>query len=144
MEAKKKFLIVDDDADDSEMFCEAVKEVIPDCICYRASNGRSAIIALDNEEIDIPDIIFLDINMPVMNGWQCLSKLKEPETFKDIPVIMYSTSSYPEEVDRARHSGALCFLTKPYNFRELKKNLAIVADYVNKGSLALLMHRSPL
>jgi len=140
----KKFLIVDDDSDDRELFCEALGEVIPDSTCYNAPNGRKAIIALDNREINLPDLIFLDINMPVMNGWQCLSRLKETEAYKAIPVIMYSTSSYPEDVERAQRSGAVCFFSKPSNYQDLKKSLALFANYINTGSLATLVHSSPL
>lgn len=138
----KKFLIVDDDTDDREMFCEALQQVVPDCICHNAPNGRRAILALDEGEIERPDLIFLDINMPLMNGWQCLSKLKESAAYKAIPVIMYSTSSYPEDVEKADRLGALCFFIKPSNFRELKSSLAVVADHVNTGSLATLAHNA--
>jgi len=140
----KKFLIVDDDADDREMFCEALLEVIPNCNCRTATNGRRAVLALDEGEIELPDLIFLDINMPVMDGWQCLSKLKETKAYKAIPVIMYSTSSYPDDFEKAHHLGALCFFTKPSSFNELKNSLALVADHVNKGSLASITHCSPL
>ena len=90
----KKFLIVDDDSDDRDFFCEALGEVMPDSGCYTAINGRRALKALENKEIDLPDLIFLDINMPVMNGWQLLTKLKETESYGTIPVIIYSTSHY--------------------------------------------------
>jgi CheY-like chemotaxis protein len=142
--AVKKFLIIDDDADDREMFCEALREVMPECICRGASNGRRAFQALDNAEMDIPDLIFLDINMPVMNGWQCLKKLKDSEAYKHIPVIMYSTSSYPEDVEKAQHLGALCFFSKPPRFEELKKGLALVVAHQRAGSLGSLAQSSPL
>jgi CheY-like chemotaxis protein len=142
--ATKKFLIIDDDADDREMFCEALMEVIPDCICYKVPNGRRAIAALDNEEMDIPDLVFLDINMPVMNGWQCLGKLKETQAYQAIPVIMYSTSSYREDLEKAQDLGALCFFTKPSSFREIKQSLALVANHVLTDSLGMLAGASPL
>ena len=140
----KKFLIVDDDSDDSEMFCEAFQEAIPRSICFRAPNGRRALMALDNEEIELPDLIFLDINMPLMDGWQCLTKLKEGEPYQNIPVIMYSTSSYPEDVAKAQRLGALCFFSKPSNFNELKKGLSLVVEHLNMGSLDSLVHSSSL
>jgi len=140
----KRFLIVDDDADDREMFCEALQDSLTDSICYTAPNGRRAIAALDSGEIGIPDLIFLDINMPMMNGWQCLSRLKQTESYKDIPVIIYSTSSYPEDLEKSQHGGALCFFTKPSNFQQLKSSLAIVADHVNTGSLKSLTESSAL
>jgi len=140
----KKFLIVDDDADDREMFCEALQDALQDCLCYSVPNGRRAMIALDNGEIGIPDLIFLDINMPMMNGWQCLARLKETEEYKNIPVIIYSTSSYPEDLEKSQHGGALCFFTKPSNFQQLKQSLALVVDHVKTESLESLMDSSPL
>jgi CheY-like chemotaxis protein len=142
--AVKKFLIVDDDMDDRDMFCEALGEVISDSICYNATNGRRAMMALDEAEIDIPDLIFLDINMPVMNGWQFLTKLKEANAYQNIPVIMYSTSSYPEDIEKAQHLGAICFFSKPANFKALKQNLALVVEHLKAGTLATLVDSSPL
>ena len=144
MEGVKKFLIVDDDSDDREMFCEALGDVAPGSECYDAPNGRKAILALEEGEIDLPDLVFLDINMPVMNGWQFLSVLKEKEAYKNIPVIIYSTSSFPEDVEKAHRSGALCFFTKPSNFKELKQSLALVVERLNTGSLTSLVQSSHL
>ena len=144
MAKTKIFLIVDDDADDREMFCEALAEVIPDCKCYTAPNGRRAIMALDDGEIPMPDLVFLDINMPVMNGWQCLSKMKDIESYKRIPVIMYSTSSYPEDVKCAQRLGALCFYSKPSRYTELKESLSVVGEHISKASLGALVQSSPM
>lgn len=141
--AKKVFLI-DDDQDDRELFCEAMEEVAPKIICYTAANGRKALNQLSNNEIESPDIIFLDINMPIMSGWQCLSMLKEHEFYKNIPVIMYSTSSQPEDVEKAGQLGALCFFTKPDDFESLKKSLEIVVEHLHNSSLSSLMHNSAL
>ena len=99
---------------------------------------------MSSKEIEIPDIIFLDINMPIINGWQCLSVLKEQEIYKSIPVIMYSTSSHSEHVEKARQLGALCFFTKPPNFQNLKKSLEIVVTHLHSNSLSTLILNSPI
>ncbi|MGN6400975.1 MAG: response regulator [Flavisolibacter sp.] len=140
----KKFLIADDDIDDREMFCEALEAVAPGSECFSVPNGRRAMMALTEGEIGLPDIIFLDVNMPLMNGWQCLSQLKATEAYQHIPAIMYSTSSHPEDVERAQHLGALCFFTKPSDFNELKKCLALVVAHLNAGELTTLTHSSSL
>lgn len=140
----KKVFLIDDDEDDRELFCEAMEEVAPDIVCYTAANGRKALTQMANKELEIPDIIFLDINMPVMNGWQCLAMLKEQELYKNIPVIMYSTSSHPEHVEKAQQLGALGFFTKPPNFNNLKDSLAIVAEHLHSNSLPSLILNSAL
>ena len=139
-----KFLLVDDDPDDRDLFCEALLEIDPKIVCYAASGGRNALANLKTGAISLPDIIFLDINMPGMNGWQILSFLKEDEESKDIPVIMYSTSSHPEDVEKAHSFGALCMFTKPPSFAELKKCLELVLGHLVNGSLPALMSSSPL
>ncbi len=144
MATVKKILIVDDDGDDREMFGEALAEVAPDSICYSAPNARKALSELENRNIDIPDLIFLDINMPQMNGWQTLCQLKEAEPHKNIPVIMYSTSTYPEDVEKAGRLGALCFFSKPSEFKLLKKSISLVIAHLNANSLQALADASPL
>jgi CheY-like chemotaxis protein len=130
---KKSFLLVDDDADDAGLFCEAMKEADSEAVCHLASHGEEALEIL--ERIEAPDIIFLDINMPRMNGWECLAELKTNDAFKEIPVIMYSTSSYQREIDIASEAGALCFFSKPDNFKDLKKMLRFVISLVETNTL---------
>src|ERR1700742_4342006 len=90
---KPRFLLIDDDTDDRELFSEALATVDPVIVCDQATDGAEALDRLIKREISEPDIIFLDINMPVMNGWQFLTKLKSVEKYRHIPVIVYSTSS---------------------------------------------------
>jgi CheY-like chemotaxis protein len=98
----KRFLLIDDDFDDSELFLEALSKVDPASICDCFPQGRLALSRLSAQEIDMPDMIFLDINLPVMSGWEILVELKRQETFKEIPVIMYSTSSNQRDKDIAK------------------------------------------
>ncbi len=132
---KTRFLLIDDDTDDRELFCEALATVDPVIVCEQATDGAEALGRLRNKEISEPDIIFLDINMPVMNGWQFLTKLKNDEAYKHIPVIMYSTSSNVKDRRIADEMGALCFVTKPHAFRLLQNILDVVVTHVTKKSL---------
>lgn len=132
---KRHFLLVDDDLDDTGLFCEALYETDPSIVCYIDHNGKTALEKLDKGEYAKPDIIFIDINMPGMNGWQCLAVLKEDEQYKDIPVIMYSTSSYSGDAEKAIRQGALCFFTKPSDYNLLKQILKTIADNLG-GDLA--------
>jgi CheY-like chemotaxis protein len=73
--------------------------------------------------------------MPVMNGWELLHKLKKDNNYNDIPVIIYTTSSEQRDKEIAKDLGALCFVTKPDNFRLMKSILKVVVDHLNKNSL---------
>ena len=128
---KKRFLVIDDDSDDRELFSEALASVDPVIVCDQATDGAEALKRLTTREIDAPDIIFLDINMPVMNGWQFLTRLKSEDQYKDIPVIVYTTSSNVKDKMIADDLGALCFITKPHAFGRLKNMLGVVVTHVN-------------
>lgn len=132
---EKIFLLADDDTDDTELFCEALEQVDPSIICYCAADGKKLLEILDNESLKKPQLIFLDINMPGMNGWECLKRLKDSEAYRQIPVLMYSTSAHQREADRALDMGALCFFTKPTYFNELKEILQVLASNVDGNLL---------
>lgn len=127
------FLLVDDDNDDSDLIFEVIKEIDSNIQYTYATEGAEAFQILENNYK--PSIIFLDINMPGMNGWQCLVKLKSNEKFKDIPVVMYSTSSYQHEIEKAFELGALAFFTKPNHYSLLKKNMKMVLDAIYNNAL---------
>ena len=129
----KIFLLIDDDVDDSELFREALQELDPTIPIHFAENGEEAFKLL--EHISKPNIIFLDINMPRMNGWECLKKLKSKTIYADIPVIMYSTSSHQREVDMAIHLGALSFFTKPHSYKDLKQMVKGIVEKMETASL---------
>ena len=131
----KKFLLTDDDKDDRELFFEALAAIDPHIICEGAEHGREALLRLTKDDISKPDIIFLDINMPVMNGWELLHTIKKHTSFRDIPVIIYTTSSEERDKMIARDLGALCFVTKPDEFRRVKDMLEIVVRHMKKNSL---------
>jgi CheY-like chemotaxis protein len=127
---KKTFFIVDDDIDDQELFVEAVSEVDNSIACISVSNGEEALDVLRNRKIELPDIIFLDLNMPRLSGKQCLAELKREKHLKDIPVIIYSTSSERRDIEETTRLGAAHFLTKPNKFDELcREVLYVVARF---------------
>jgi len=128
-------MLVDDDMDDTELFTEAVGSVDASVSCLNAFDGKEALAKLYNKAGSKPDLIFLDINMPIMNGWQFLSHLKDDEKLKEIPVIMYSTSSKMTDFRTALDSGALCFFTKPDSFITLKNILRIVLEHLHNDDL---------
>lgn len=131
----KKFLIIDDDSDDRDLFAEALATIDPLAICYGAANGQKAMEVLETNSIEQPDIIFLDLNMPVMNGWEFLARLKSLHTFRNIPVIIHTTSSNTVDRQLAKELGAICFLTKFDDFRKLKQMLEIVVEKLTANAI---------
>ena len=118
-------LIVDDDVDDLQFFIDAIGEIDPRIHCLTAFNGIEALMLLETHD-SRPDYIFLDLNMPKMNGKQCLRHLKNSPLFRSIPVIIYSTSRRPEDSDEAREMGAAAFIVKPNKFFQLKSEISAV------------------
>ncbi|MDF2438638.1 MAG: response regulator receiver protein [Bacteroidota bacterium] len=121
--AYKKILLVDDDEDDQEIFLSAVNEVSENAECLPLSDATEALAKLSAKEIE-PDVIFLDLNMPVMNGQQFLVEIKKREELKKIPVIIFSTSSHLATIQLMKDLGAADFITKPDKYDELVKILS--------------------
>src|SRR4030095_16900984 len=97
----KILLIVDDDSDDIQLFCEAVAEINETFHCFSAGNGEEALQLLKSAIVK-PDFIFLDLNMPRMNGKQLLVQLKKDPKFAKIPVVIYSTSKIKTDIEDSR------------------------------------------
>ena len=118
---RKPFLIflVDDDLDDRELFADALTVINENIRLDTAVNGVDALEKLTNEAWLKPDYIFMDMNMPLMNGIECLKALKKIPLLADIKVIMYSTSSYSKDIQEAKDEGAFEYLVKPFSFPEL-------------------------
>jgi CheY-like chemotaxis protein len=112
-------LIVDDDEDDRDLFCDAVNVVDPSIKCLMARNGEEALCGLKNNSFPRPTVIFLDLNMPRLNGKQCLVALKQDSSLQDIPVVIFTTSKLKEDKDETKRLGAADFVTKPTTHREL-------------------------
>lgn len=123
MQRIKSILLVDDDVDDQHIFQEALKNLRPDINLHLACNGLEALHKLNTPESKQPDIIFLDLNMPMMNGKEFLEELKKTNSFSHIPVIIYTTSSRNEDRDTTLALGARDFLVKAHNYTELVEQL---------------------
>lgn len=115
-------LIVDDDDDDRGLFCEAILRIDPSIRCLTATDGKEAYDLLTELTV-LPDIVFMDINMPVMDGKTCLTLVKGNEDLRDIPIVMWSTTMDKNEIEQLEQLGA-DFLSKPYNFEKLVETLS--------------------
>lgn len=110
----KSILLVDDDSDDQLLFREALAEVNDNVYCYTSRNGIEALEVLNSGIA--PDIIIMDVNMPMMNGMECLRELKRFGHLKNIPVIMYSTSCSASCQKECFDNGAAGYMEKPSDF----------------------------
>ena len=114
-------LVVDDDPEDREIFCETIQGIDPAIKPIVANDGIEALDFL-NQRTSLPDFIFLDVNMPRMNGRECLASIKANSDFNDITIIMYSTTESPSEILKYKSMGAQ-FLQKPSNIEGLARSL---------------------
>ena len=118
-------LLIDDDDDDQFIFLTALENVAPDRHCDISNNALEAFQYL-RARGEIPEMIFLDLNMPMINGFEFLLILKSDPRFSPVPVIIFSTSDNPEDQARAKELGALQFITKTADIELLKKDLRFI------------------
>ncbi|SEO70151.1 Response regulator receiver domain-containing protein [Flavobacterium sp. CF108] len=118
----KNILQIDDDIDDCDFFMGALQAVSSaDYIAIQ--NPVEALNKLIHKKIN-PDVIFLDLNMPIMSGLEFLIEIKKQEAIKNIPIIIFSTSQFEEIKLKAKKYGANEYISKPDDFTELKKILS--------------------
>lgn len=129
-----RILLIDDDADDRFLFCEALKQVDDTIICETAEDGQEALVKLNGPPL--PNYIFLDLNMPVMSGFECLAHLKKIPDLEKTPVIIYSTSKNSVDIKRTASLGAAAYLKKPGDFNELCDKLQDILDYDFNSNIA--------
>jgi CheY-like chemotaxis protein len=116
-------LIIDDDAEDTEIFCHALKEVAPDINCLVVNDPKTGIGYLkDNSQP--PYAIFLDANMVLINGRECLIELRKIQKLKDTRIIMYSGYMSDKQIEEYRKLGADEMWSKPSSYDGLRKALS--------------------
>lgn len=122
--------------DDQQFLKEALIDNDPTAQCFTAYDAQEALTSLNDVLIPLPDAIFLDLNMPGLDGKQCLAELKRTPSLQHIPVVIYSTTSDKKEIQETLKMGASYFLIKRNSFKELKKALSPIVD-------ALALHLPP-
>ena len=115
-------IYVEDDPEDQEFFKDALGIIAPHTTCYFASSCKEA-IRIMHKIVVPPDYIFLDINMPEMNGKEFLKMVKSNPGLKGIPVIIYSTSNNRTDIDECVRLGAVDFVVKPNDFASICETL---------------------
>ena len=132
MLASYKILIVDDDKDDQAFLSEAISELYPDCKYRITKNGQEALDYIKSDPPP-PHFIFLDLNMPVLNGFEFLRNYRRSSEAADSKIIIYSTSSNPREKEMTRDLGANEYMVKPTDYDKLKRELKKLIDKYSKN-----------
>lgn len=132
MVISKNIYLADDDWDDVEFFKDALNEITFDFHLTISSNGQDLLDKLHNSCL-LPDIIFIDLNMPIMDGFEALSLIKTNEVLNSIPTVIYSTSSNMNHITKAYELGASSYFKKPSDFKSLKNELekVLLIDWKN-------------
>tara|TARA_R110002049_G_scaffold113956_1_gene264849 strand:+ start:519 stop:968 length:450 start_codon:yes stop_codon:yes gene_type:complete len=121
-----RIALADDDADDRLFFEEAFEELKIKSKVSTFNDGDDLMDYLNNESSNLPNLLFLDLNMPRMSGMECLTEIKENPKFKNIAIAIYSTSASDEDVENTFVKGANIYIKKPNDFEVLKKILSEV------------------
>jgi len=116
-------LLVDDDLDDQEIFLMTLEKINKNIKCLTANNGVEALSLLTQNSF-VPDYIFLDVNMPKMNGIECLRNIKHLELLNNCKIFMYSTTSKTSVLEKSKKLGATDFIVKPASPALLKETLS--------------------
>ena len=124
---RKKIMIIDDDSDDRFFFKEALGMIFSSLECIEGKGCADAFEVLNMNE-ELPHFIFLDINMPRIDGYECLKQLKSQEKFKHIPVIMYSTHFSQKSENELINLGATSCIEKAMDLKTLPEQILKVIN----------------
>jgi len=114
-------LLADDDSDDCIFFKDALDDLPVSVNLITVKDGVELMQTLSSNTQQLPDILFLDLNMPRKTGFECLSEIKENERLKHLPIVILSTSLDMKVVNSLHDMGAHYYIRKPGEFKQLKK-----------------------
>jgi CheY-like chemotaxis protein len=126
LKTAKTVFMIDDDMDDQEIFTEVLSIIDPSIPCLTFKDARQALYVLQEEGVILPGYIFVDLNMPRMNGFEFLIEIKGDLHLRHIPVFIYTTSSESAQREKALRCGAAAYIVKPSNMENLRKELEVL------------------
>ncbi len=126
-------LLADDDVDDCQFFKESLAGSTESMQLTIVQDGEKLMQILIDEETQLPDVLFLDINMPRKSGFECLAEIRLSEKLNLLPVVMFSTSFEQQVVDKLFLNGAHHFIRKPSDFLQFKQIIMQTLSIVEKG-----------
>ena len=115
--------LADDDDDDRMLFSEAIEEISIKTKLSLFNHGQELMDYLSAPGVVLPDLIFLDLNMPIKNGMECLKEIRQNSNLKDLCIAIYSTSSSEKDIEETFLNGANIYLNKPNNFVKLQSSV---------------------
>ncbi|MBP0905514.1 response regulator [Mariniflexile gromovii] len=121
-------ILADDDEDDRLFFTDAFDELKMNTKVNTFNDGVELMDYLNSEDAILPNVLFLDLNMPLKNGIECLNEIKANSKMSDIAIAIYSTSASEEDIEETFVLGANIYIKKPSSFKQLKKVLAEVVS----------------
>jgi CheY-like chemotaxis protein len=119
----RNVFLADDDPDDRFLFEEALKEINDATNVTMAYDGEHLMNILDMHASPHPEMIFLDLNMPRKNGFECLQEIRQKDKYKNIPVVVFSTSCQQDAIKQMYEHGASYYICKPDSFQKLIKSI---------------------
>ena len=128
IKGNRSIFLADDDEDDCILFEDALREVCSQTELTTANDGDELITLMKTNVPPPPDVIFLDLNMPRRNGFECLELIRKTKQWKDIPVVIFSTTGQEEMIKRVYEQGANYFIRKPGSFPKLKQAIRQILE----------------
>ncbi|WP_414541537.1 response regulator [Nostoc sp. CCY0012] len=129
-------LVVEDSNEDFRMLQRLMRRMAVQNPIHRCTNGDEVLELLYQHKSDChskvvirPSVILLDLNLPGIDGRDILERLKQDMSFKEIPIIVFTTSSNPKDIELCYQKGANGYLVKPMDAQELKKTIQAFVDY---------------
>jgi CheY-like chemotaxis protein len=133
-------ILADDDPDECMIFTQCLEEVMPDSKITCVEDCKGLLAYLENGDGNgdgnaNPDLVFLDLNMPLTSGQECLQKVIQSKFLNKVPIIVYSTASRANIVEECYRIGASMYVVKPSDTRKLRETIeAVVKRYVDQNN----------
>jgi len=134
---KLKVLLAEDDNADCLLFEEVIAELPVTVNLFTVTNGEQLLDWLNKKGNKLPDVLFLDLNMPRKNGFAALGEIKRSSKLQDLPVIIFTTANDKERIKQVYRDAAHYYIRKPNNFPDLKKLIYKVLKLISDNDISL-------
>lgn len=134
---KLKVLLAEDDHADILLFEEALNDLPVTATLTTVANGQELIDWLNKKKNKLPDVLFLDLNMPRKNGFAALAEIKRNQAIEKLPVVIFSTAGEEEMINQVYKDAAHYYIRKPSDFNDLKKVLYKVLRLIAERNFSL-------